>query len=688
MLLGRSEAGRAAEGVGRVTFYWGLAGVVAEGLRGHNYCMSESYRWLKDVTRSDERVLSEIARENRVCDTWFEPLEIKRKALAAEMVERESVDFESVHVKDGGYDYFYREGSQDGLRSHWRKSRENGEVELLLDENKLSGGGYLSVGDLVVSDNGEYVAYTLDYAGDEEYALQVRRISDGVIIAEVEGVADDGICFVEGDRGVVFLRRDASFRTYQVWGKLFNGEEFLIIEDKDEGYYLSSRVSRDKRFIVVESVNVDSSGVMLIERGNARVVHNVVGKRKGELVSLDSYAGKIIGITDFNRRDKRLVEITGDEDRCNWRDLCALSEGVTLEDFEIFDGFIAIEARVNGFSRVGYVVAGEVNVRWLSDLSSGESDHLGDNPEPGSKVFRFVRDYWCRPSEYLISTVDKSGELSVGAVELVEELNGFDSDAYTSEVRWFDSNGTNVPLSIIYRKGIVFGDVMVTGYSSYGESFDPELRNSWISLLDRNVAIAVIHGRGGGEYGRDWHDSGKLDKRMNTFFDFVNGIEYLISEGFAKIGRVVISGGSAGGTVVGAVTNLRPDLLCGVVAEVPFVDCLSTMFDSELPLTTGEYEEWGNPNDPFYEKVIAEYSPVDNVVAANYPDIFCVTALNDTRVGYWEGMIWVNRVREFSTRNGSYLVRVHEAGHAGSADRWKRLDEESEWVVFTLQCLK
>lgn len=650
--------------------------------------MSEKYRWLKDVTRSLPSVLNEIKVENGACDRWFEPHKIKKDSLYREMVDRVDIDFESVHVRDGGYDYFSKRGSDEGQYSHWRKNRVTGEIELLLDENALSRDGFCSVGDIVVSDDGELMAYSIDSKGDEEFTLIVKRISDGYVLDRVEGVSGDDICFVEGDRGILYLRRDDSFRTYQVWGKLLGGDEFLIVEEDIDGFYLSCKVSRDKRFVVVESSSVVTSGVKLLERGNVKVVHNLVDKVEGSLVSVDSFGGVFYALTDYQRKDGRLVTFSNGLERGSWVDVITFDEGMVLQDYELFNTFTALEVRVNGFSRVG-LLANDGEICWISDLTGSVSDVIGDNPVSESHQLRFVRDSWLKPSEYWLCTVNSSGATIDSCVELVDELKGFDPEAYSSELFFFEgSGGVQVPISVIWRKGIVFSDAYVTAYSSYGDCFEPGVVNSWISLLDRGIVIGVVHGRGGGEFGRDWHDGGRLEYRENSIDDFIKGVEFLIDNGYAKSGRVVISGGSAGGTLVGAAVNRRAELFKGVVAEVPFVDCLSSMLDSTLPLTKGEYEQWGDPSVERYYDAIKRYSPIDNISAVEYPDIYCVVGLHDVRVGYWEGMIWVKDIRDFSTRDGSYLLRVLSEGHSGASGRWGRLEEDSEWLVFVLECLR
>ena len=396
-------------------------------------------------------------------------------------------------------------------------------------------------------------------------------------------------------------------------------------------------------------------------------------------------------LTNWNAKNFRVMETSlKNTDRKSWREVIAHRPDVFVEGLTVFKNYMVLSERANGLTQMNVVKRGETKGSYINFPDPAYSVSTSANAEYDTNFFRYEFYSMNRP----YSIYDFSFETKESKLQKEKEIPGYDSSQYMSErVFATAADGVKVPISLVYKKGFkkdATNPLLVYGYGSYGMSSDPYFSNTRVSLLDRGFVFAIIHIRGGSEMGRNWYDDGKFFKKKNTFSDFVAGTEYLVKEKYANPNKVFANGGSAGGLLMGAVMNLRPDLYNGIVAEVPFVDVVTTMLDSSLPLTTGEYEEWGNPNDKKYYEYMKSYSPYDNVRATNYPNLLVTTGLNDSQVSYWEPAKWVSKIRELRTDKSKMLMMKieMEVGHGGKSGRFEYLRDEALQYAFYINLAK
>ena len=659
----------------------------------HGITVADDYAWLRDPGYpevKDKDVLEHLAAEN----AWFEARMAPHKGtvemLFKEMRSRIKEADKSVPQKDGDYLYWieYEEGAE--YKKWWRKPVKGGPDELILDEPTLAEGKeYFRLGAISVSKDGRLLAYSVDDNGSERFTAKVKDLTSGEHLPdEIPGTLSS-LVWVAGDRGFVYSLANEQWRTDNArlhWlGKPTEQDVELYHED-DEGFRVSSSLSANENWVIVSSGDHETSEARLIPADDPLAEPVVVRPReKGVEYDVDERDGTLYVHTNDTHENFRLA--TAPLDRpAEWTTLIEGSGQFYLTGFELFRDFYVIEGRLGGLDRI--------EIRYYDDPARIEpvefpeasyTASLGNNPEYEQTVLRMSYESMVSPA----STYDYDVHTRGLTLLKVQEIpSGYDKSLYVTErLEITARDGTPIPVSIMYRKDRKSpGPLHLYGYGAYGIAIPPGFSTTRLSLVDRGFAFAIAHIRGGDDLGRAWYKAGKLEKRTNTFTDFVDVAKGLIAASLTETGRISISGGSAGGELMGAVMNSDPELWGAVVAHVPFVDVLATMLDATLPLTPGEWPEWGNPlEDRAAFELIRSYSPYDNVKAQAYPPLLVTAGLNDPRVTYWEPAKWVARLRELKTDENELLLKTNMgAGHGGKSGRFESLRETAEEYAFIL----
>jgi oligopeptidase B len=659
----------------------------------HGIEIVDDYAWLRDPGYpevTDKDVLAHLEAEN----AWFEartkPHEGLVDALFKEMRGRIKEADKSVPQKDGDWFYWieYEEGAE--YKKWWRKPVGGGADELILDEVALAEGHeYFRLGAISVSKSGKLLAYAVDDNGSERFTARIKNLETGELLAdEIPGTLS-ALIWVADDAGLVYSLANEQWRTDNArlhWlGKPLEEDVELYHED-DEGFRVGSSLSANEKWLIIGTSDHETSEIRLLPADDPLAEPLLVRPReKGVEYDVDERDGLLYVHTNDAHENFRLA--TAPLDRPGeWTTLIEGTDEFYLTGVELFKQFYVIEGRRSGLD--------VLEIRYYDDPARIEpivfpeasyTAGTGDNPEWDMSVIRLSYQSMVSPSTVYDYHVAE-GRLEVLKVQ--EIPSGYDASLYTTERLEIDArDGTKIPVSIVYRKDRASpGPLHLYGYGAYGISIAPGFSTTRFSLVDRGFAYAIAHIRGGDDLGRAWYKAGKLERRTNTFNDFVDVARGLIALGYTEAGRISTSGGSAGGELMGAVANSDADLWGAVVAHVPFVDVLATMLDASLPLTPGEWPEWGNPiEDREAFELIRSYSPYDNVRAQAYPPMLVTAGLNDPRVTYWEPAKWVAKLRATRTNDSLLLLRTNMgAGHGGKSGRWASLREVAESQAFIL----
>lgn len=664
----------------------------------HGEAIPDPYHWLRD--REDPETLAYLEAENAYADAVMAPTGPLQQALYDEFLSRIQESDESVPVRRGPWLYYSRteEGKQYSI--HCRRPASGTErdfdfpaadEQVILDGNELAEGQpYFALGAAEESHDHRLLAYAVDLKGDEKYTLRVRNLEDGSELPDTaEGLATSLEWSPDG-RYLFYTTLDEAHRPYRLYRHQLGrptDEDVLVYEEGDERFFLVAYTSKDRRWLIVASQSNTTSEARLLSLDRPTGTPRLVEPRRESIeYEIDVQDERLLVLTNDDAVNFRLCEAPVDDPgRANWRDVVAHEPRVKLEGVEVFRRHLVLTERVDGV--LGLRVIGERTHRIEFDepvrtvFSSGDSEY-----DAGS--VRFV--YSSPVSPRTVYDYDLSSRERV-LRKRQPVLGGYDPSRYRCErIEATAADGTRVPISLLYRadREPRPGPLLLYAYGAYGISSDPSFDSTRFSLIDRGFVFAIAHVRGGGDLGRPWYDSGKLEHKANTFTDFVACAETLIEKGWTTTERLAIRGGSAGGLLIGAVVNLRPDLFEAAIAKVPFVDVVNTMSDPTLPLTVTEWEEWGDPREPGAYRTMRAYSPYDNVGAHDYPHLLIMGGLNDPRVAYWEPAKWAARLR--ATKVGERLVLLRTemgAGHGGPSGRYDYLRElalEYAFLIVTL----
>jgi oligopeptidase B len=649
----------------------------------------DPYFWLREKSNPD--VIAHLNAENRYTQAVMKPLEGFRASLYKEMLARIKETDESVPYRRHGYWYYVREveGLQYPIYCRRKGSMEAPE-EIILDMNALAQGhAYCSVGLIDVSPDATQLSYTVDFTGYRQYTLHVKDLVSGVQDrATSERVTSTA--WAADNRTLFYVQEHATTkRSYQLHRRAIGDPgDTLVYEEPDAHFDMFVSDTRSEAFVVLGISSKDTTEIRLLSAAEPLGEFRAIAPRRaGHEYFIDHRDDELYIRTNDKGPNFRLVRApAADPHPRNWKQVVAHRPRVMLEECDLFRDYWVLVERDKGLLRFRFTNFATGKSHYLAFDEAVYTAHSGANLEFDTKRFRFIYESLVTPRtwyEYEVASRKRT------FLKQQPVLGDYDPKRYESKALTATAkDGTKVPISLVYRKSLRKGaaqPLLLYGYGSYGFPMDPWFSTSRISLLDRGVIYAIAHVRGGGDLGRTWYDAGKLLKKKNTFTDFIACAEALVRRKYTASDRLVIQGGSAGGLLVGAVTNMRPDLFKAVVAQVPFLDVLTTMLDESLPLTIGEYLEWGDPRVPRHYKYIKSYSPYDNLKKAAYPAILAETSLNDSQVGYWEAAKYAAKLRTLKTDRNPVLVKtIMEAGHGGASGRYDALKELAFTYAFIL----
>jgi oligopeptidase B len=659
----------------------------------HGITVGDDYAWLRDPGYpdvTDKAVLAHLEAEN----AWFEarmgPHKPLIDSLFKEMRARIKEADKSVPQKDGDYLYWieFEEGAE--YKKWWRRPVAGGGDELILDEVALAEGkDYFRLGAIAVSQNGKLLAYSIDDNGSERFTARIKDLATGALLPDAIPGTLSSLVWVAEDKGLVYSLANENWRTDNArlhWLGQDNASDVEFYHEDDEGFRVGSSLSANEKWLIVSTSDHETSEVRLIPAADplARPIL-VKPRQKGVEYDVDERDGTLFIHTNDTHENFRLA--TAPLDRPGeWSTLIEGSDAFYLTGVDLYRDFYVIEGRRAGLDQieVRYYDAPQ-RIEPIAFPEASYSAGLGDNPEWHMTKLRLSYESMVSPATvYDYDIADRSLE----TLKVQEIPSGYDASLYRTErLEITARDGTVIPVSVVMRRDREgAGPLYLYGYGAYGISIDPGFSTTRLSLVDRGFAYAIAHIRGGDDLGRAWYKAGKLERRANTFNDFVDVAKGLIARGYTAAGRIAISGGSAGGELMGAVINSDPALFGAVAAHVPFVDVLATMLDASLPLTPGEWPEWGNPiEDQAAFELIRSYSPYDQVKCQAYPPLLVTAGLNDPRVTYWEPAKWVAKLRELKLGDSELLLKTNMgAGHGGKSGRFESLRETAEEFAFIL----
>ncbi len=659
----------------------------------HGITVSDPYHWLRDPsypTVDDEDVLDYVKAEN----AWFEarmaPQQKLTDDLFAEMKARIKEDDSTVPQKDGDWFYWteFEEGAQ--YRKWYRRPVAGGDPILILDENGLAEGiEYFRLGAFSVSQNGRYLAYSTDTNGSERFTARIKDLETGELLADEIPETLSGLTWLAGDTVIAYGKVDDQWRVNNVRLHTIGtpvSEDVEIFKEDDVTFRVGSGLSAQEDWLVISTGDNETSEVRLVRAADPAGKQILVKPRqKGVEYGVDVREGEVWVWTNDDHINFRLAKAKLETPN-QWDTVIAGSDDFYLTGFDLFADFFVTEGRLDGLDQIQLRSYDKpFEIRPIAFPEASYTAGLTNNPEYRVDKLRLGYESMVTPnSVYDYHVADGSLELR----KQQEIPSGYDASLYTTERATIETrDGTRVPVSIVMRKDRKPGGPLhLYAYGSYGYAVPPGFSTTRLSLVDRGFAYAIAHIRGGDDLGRRWYLQGKGFERRNTFDDFVDAAKGLIKQGYTAQGKVTASGGSAGGELMGAIVNQAPELWGAIVAHVPFVDVLNTMLDGDLPLTPGEWQEWGNPiTDKQAFGYILSYSPYDQVRAQDYPPMLVTAGLNDPRVTYWEPAKWVARLRELKIDSNELLLKTNMgAGHGGKSGRWNSLYETAEEVAFIL----
>lgn len=667
-----------------------IAEKIPTKLTKHKDTRIDNYFWMKD--KKNPKVIEHLKAENAYTEDVMKDSKDLQDKLYTEMRSRVKEDDQSVPYLERNYFYFTRNFQGKEYPVYYRQKNALGaKEEQLLDVNEMAKGLdfiYVSFPDFY-NDEKTY-AYAVDTKGDRVFTIYFKDAETGNLLSQkIEGVTGNYV-WAETGKVLFYTKHDpVTLRSDKVYRyELESNKSTLVYTEKDEKFEASIGKTLSRDYVYIYNGSTLSSEVMLLSSKDPFGKFKLFSPRKkDQLYSVLDGGDRFYILTNWKAKNFRLMETAVKETaQKNWKDVIAHRPDVFIEEASVFKNYIVLSERSNGLTQINVIKRGENKGTYINFPDPAYSVYSAMNPEYDSNIFRYGFISMNRPTSFY----DFNCETKQSKLLKEKEVPKYDSSQYVSE-RVFATakDGVRIPISLVYKKGFKkdgTNPLLVYGYGSYGMSSDPYFASGRVSLLDRGFVYAIIHIRGGAEMGRAWYEDGKFLKKKNTFTDFIAGTEYLLNEKYGNPKKVFANGGSAGGLLMGAVINLRPDLYTGIVAEVPFVDVVTTMLDSSLPLTTGEYEEWGNPNDKKYYEYMKSYSPYDNVKPMDYPNLFVTTGLNDSQVSFWEPTKWVSKIRDMRTDKSKILMMKIEmdVGHGGKSGRFEYLRDEALQYVFYL----
>lgn len=658
----------------------------------------DEYYWLRDDTRQDPAMLAYLEAENAYRDVMLAPVRDLQETLFDEMVARMKKDDATVPYRYRGHYYYtrYEEGLEYPI--YCRKTGSlDAEEEILLDINKMAKGhDYYQVRGNSISPDGNLLAFGVDDVGRRQYTIRVKDLRTGELLPDAMTGTSASVEWADDNRTLFYVQNNPVTLLSERVKRHVLGEDpaddALVYEEKDNTFYMGVGKTGDDRYVTINLSSTVSGETHYLAANDPEGAFAVLTPReRGLEYDADHIGDRWIIRTNYDATNFRLMELADDRagSKAAWREIVPHSEDVYIGGFELFDEYLVISERSEGLQRIRIKPWNGGDERFVKSDETAYSARLSTNPEQDTDWLRYSYTSLTTPTT-IYDVNMRTGERKLRKQD--EVLGGFDSSNYATERLWATArDGERVPVSIVYRKGFRKNGkapLYQYAYGSYGSSSDPRFRSNIISLLDRGFAYAIAHIRGGQEMGRRWYDDGKLLNKRNTFTDFIDVTRFLVEQKYCAADKVIAVGGSAGGLLVGAVANMAPELYRVIVAHVPFVDVVTTMLDESIPLTTNEFDEWGNPKQKAYYDYMLSYSPYDNIEEKDYPAMLVTTGLWDSQVQYFEPAKWVARLRDRKTDDNALIFHVNmEAGHGGKSGRFRRQRDVALEYAFILQQL-
>lgn len=663
-------------------------------LTAHGEVRIDPYYWLNE--RENPEVIQYLEQENSYCDFVMKDTELLQRELFEEMKSRYKEDDESLPYFFNEYWYItrYEKGSEYPIFTRKYQSQEN-EEELLLDVNILADGhDFYDVGGISISLNNEIMAYSEDITGRRIYTIHIQNLKTKEKLEEKLENTTGRIVWANDNEHFFYIQKNEHLRAYKIYRHRLGTsqeEDVLVFHEEDEAFDVSVFKTKSLEYIFVASSSTVSDEHRFIPAADVFAEWKIVQPREEGLeYAVEHYENDFYILTneggDYNFK---LVKTSVDAPyKENWVEVIPHREEVLLEGFEIFKNFLVLEEREKGLLQLNIFDYKNKTSWYLPFNNPTYTAYIGLNLEFDTEILRYGYTSLTMPSStYEYNMREKTARL----LKQQEVLGGkFLSENYISERVWADSRDgeTKIPISLVYHKDTPKSEktpLLLYGYGSYGHTVDASFSSIRLSLLDRGFIYAIAHIRGGEYLGRDWYENGKMLKKKNTFYDFIDAAKFLIKENYTSSNHLYAMGGSAGGLLMGVVINEEPELFNGIVVQVPFVDVVTTMLDESIPLTTGEYDEWGNPNDKEYYEYMKSYSPYDNVTENSYPNMLVTTGLHDSQVQYWEPAKWVAKLRDLKKDNNVLIFKTDmTSGHGGASGRFESLKEEALEYAFLL----
>lgn len=665
----------------------------------HGASRLDNYSWMrlsdeqKNAETPDSQtqdVLDYLNAENDYLEDVLEHTENLQANLYSEIVGRIKKDEQSVPVTENGYSYYsrYEEGQEYPL--YCRKSLESDLEEIMLNGPKMAEGfAYYGIGGQSVSPDNKLLAFSIDTISRRQYTIYFKNLETGELLHDKLSNASGSAVWANDNNTVFYATKDPeTLRQNKIWKHVLGSSQdtdVLVFEETDETFNSGVFKTKSKAYIMIYSGQTLSTEFRFVDANNPGDDWKVIQPRERDLIyQPDHYGNDFYIRTNLDAKNFKLVKtpVTATTKE-NWKDVIAHRDDVLFEGFELFKNYLVLQERLNGLRTIR-VKSWAGDDYYIDFKDPAFVAYTTDNLDFDTNILRYYYTSLTTPG----STYDYNMETKFQALLKQEVvLGGFNANDYKSERLEATANdGTKIPISIVYKKGLSLSPdtpLLLYGYGSYGNSSEPQFRSDRLSLLDRGFVYAIAHIRGGQEMGRQWYEDGKLLKKKNTFTDFINAGEYLVDKGYTSPNHLYALGGSAGGLLMGAVINMKPELWHGVIAAVPFVDVVSTMLDESIPLTTFEFDEWGNPKEKEYYEYMLSYSPYDNVIAQDYPNILITTGYWDSQVQYWEPAKWIAKLRDMKTDDNLLIMDCNmDTGHGGASGRFERYKRTALYYAF------
>jgi oligopeptidase B len=667
----------------------------------HGDTRIDNYYWMKlsdeqknaaSLDGQTKEVVNYLNAENDYTKAKLKHTEAFQEKLYDEIVSRFKKDDSSVPYKDNGY-YYITRYEEDGEYPIYSRKKEalEAEEEIMIDVNELAEDyAYFAAGGLSVSPNNKILAYGEDTLSRRIYTIKFKDLQTGEMLEDIIPNTTGRAVWANDNKTLFYSVKDDALRSYKIFRHTLGtnaADDIEIFHEEDETFGTFVYKTKSDKYIIIGSYQTLSSEFRILDANNPNGQFKMFQPRERNLeYSLAHFEDKFYIRTNLDAKNFRLMETSETKTtKENWKEVIGNRDDVLLEGMEIFKDYLVLSERKAGITniRVRPWVGEEHYIEFQDEAYLA---YTSTNPQFDTKILRLGYTSMTTPN----STYDYDMEArKLKLLKQTEVVGDFDPANYKSERKFVKArDGAEVPVSLVYRKGTKLdgtSPLLLYGYGSYGNSMDPYFSSVRLSLLDRGFVYAIAHIRGGEEMGRYWYEDGKLLNKKNTFTDFIDCGKYLVKEGYAAPDKLFAMGGSAGGLLMGAVVNMEPEMWRGVVAAVPFVDVITTMLDETIPLTTGEFDEWGNPKDKEYYDYIKSYSPYDNVEAKDYPNMLVTTGYHDSQVQYWEPAKWVAKLREMKTDNNTLLLKTNmDAGHGGASGRFSRFKETALEYAFFL----